>query len=372
MILFLKESGGVCLIEAQNLARLREPSGDPMPKGRLLRSQIVPILAVDQGGLIMTFEHTSVRVVRKPWGGHDLTPWDLSGNHEAVVGELRFDRSEAQAPDPALLLKLLFTKQMLSIQVHPDDAFAQSTGMANGKTEAWYVLSAESGAKVAVGLTRTVTQAELRTAIADGSISDLVQWRDAAAGDVFFVPAGTIHAIGAGLVIAEIQQRSDATFRLFDPGRARELHVDQAVAVADLGPAETEAAPIRLTHARTQLVSCAFFTLERIDLSPNANWELLANRETWALVIAGDANVGPMHAGVGDAFFADADRVAIKVGTNGLTALLAYAGSAPEPGLLRDLDAWDRDRPAPQDIVEALIHHEKPANLPYRSTEGQS
>ncbi|MGK6312613.1 class I mannose-6-phosphate isomerase [Neorhizobium sp. DT-125] len=321
----------------------------------------------------MTFEHASVRIARKPWGSHDLMPWSRSGDHDAVAGELRFDRSEAQAPDPALLLKLLFTKQMLSIQVHPDDAFAQSTGMANGKTEAWYVLSAESGAKVAVGLTRTVTQAELRTAIADGSVSDLVQWRGAAAGDVFFVPAGTIHAIGSGLVIAEIQQRSDSTFRLFDPGRARELHVDQAVAVADLGPAETEAAaPIRLTHARTQLVSCAFFTFERIDLSPNANWELLADHETWALVIAGDANVGSMHAGVGDAFFADADRVAIKVGANGLTALLAYADSAPEPGLLRDLDARDRDLPARQDYIEALIHHEKPANLPFRSTEGQS
>lgn len=319
----------------------------------------------------MTFEHASVRIARKPWGSHDLTPWNGCGSREAAIGELRFDRSERQAPDPALLLKLLFTKQTLSIQVHPDDAFAQSNGMANGKTEAWYVLSAEPGAQVAVGLKRTLNQARLRAVIADGSIADLVKWRDAAAGDVFFVPAGTIHAIGAGLVIAEIQQRSDTTFRLFDHGRLRELHVDEAVAAADLEPAKAEAAPIRLTPARTQLVSCPFFTLERIDLPANARWELLAERETWALVIAGDANVGSVHAGVGDAFFADADRVAIKVGTNGLTALLAYADSAPEPGLLRDLDVQKADLPARQDRVPALIHHEKPTGLPFRSMEGQ-
>jgi mannose-6-phosphate isomerase len=319
----------------------------------------------------MTFEHASVRIARKPWGSHDLTPWNCSGNPEAAVGELSFDRSETQVPHPALLLKLLFTKQMLSIQVHPDDAFAQSTGMANGKTEAWYVLSAEPGAQVAVGLKRALTQGELRASIADGSIADLVQWRGAAAGDVFFVPAGTIHAVGSGLVIAEIQQRSDTTFRLSDHGRARELHVDQAVAAADLGPAEAGVAAIRLTHARTQLVSCAFFTLERIDLPANARWELLAERETWALVIAGAANIGSMEAGIGDAFFVDADRVDIKVGKNGLTALLAYADSAPEPGLLCDLDVHNADLPARQDLVPALIHHEKSASSTFRSMEGQ-
>ena len=140
-------------------------------------------------------------------------------------------------PDPALLLKLLFANEALSIQVHPDDAFARSIGLAHGKTEAWYILSATSNAKVAVGLKWRPTTQQLRTSIEDGSIADMVCWHPVRSGDIVFVPAGTIHAIGPGLVIAEIQQRSDATFRLFDFGRQRELHVDNAVTVAHAGPA---------------------------------------------------------------------------------------------------------------------------------------
>ena len=109
-------------------------------------------------------------------------------------------------------------------------------GEAHGKSEAWYVMSAEPGARVALGLDRRMAPEQLRDAIADGSIADRVVWRNVSRGDVVDVPAGTIHAIGAGLVIAEIQQRSDTTFRLFDYGRSRTLHVEQAVAVADAGP----------------------------------------------------------------------------------------------------------------------------------------
>ncbi|CDZ50445.1 class I mannose-6-phosphate isomerase [Neorhizobium galegae] len=317
----------------------------------------------------MTFEHANVRTSCKPWGSHDLRPWNRSGNPDAAIGELRFDRAETQAPDPALLLKLLFTKQKLSIQVHPDDAFAQTMGLANGKTEAWYVLSAEDGAQVAIGLDRPLTQSQLRDAITDGSITDLVKWQPAEPGDVFFVPAGTIHAIGAGLVIAEIQQRSDTTFRLFDHGRSRELHVEQAVAVADLEPARADKMPVHLTVERMKLVSCAFFVLERIDLPPDANWELQAQRETWGLVTDGDATIGSMHAGIGDAFFAETDQAVIKVGRNGLTILLAYADSAPQPGLLRDLDDRKSDH-AIRDLTLADISSRKPASVPLRSMEG--
>ena len=153
-----------------------------------------------------------------------------------AVGELWFQRPDANAPNPALLLKLLFTKEPLSIQVHPDDAFARSIGLANGKTEAWYILSATPEAQVAVGLKRQLTPPQLRASIEDGSIADLIQWRPVRKDDVIFVPAGTIHAIGAGIVLAEIQQSSDTTFRLFDHGRQREIHVDNAVAAANAGP----------------------------------------------------------------------------------------------------------------------------------------
>ena len=144
--------------------------------------------------------------------------------------------------------KAVVHQQPLSIQVHPDDAYAQSMGLPNGKTEAWYVLSASPEAKVALGLKRRLTPLQMRRAVDDGSIAGLVAWQTVRAGDTVFVAAGTVHAIGAGLVIAEIQQRSDATFRLFDHGRGRELHIENAIAVANAGPAGIRVTPIRVSE----------------------------------------------------------------------------------------------------------------------------
>jgi mannose-6-phosphate isomerase len=299
----------------------------------------------------MAIEHAGTRVVDKPWGSADLRPWSEIHHHGIAIGELWFQRADASAPDSALLLKLLFTKEPLSIQVHPDDSFAQSIGLMNGKTEAWYVLSAMPGAKIAIGLKRRLTSPQLRASIEDGSISDLVHWRSALKDDVIFVPAGTIHAIGAGLVIAEIQQRSDATFRLFDYGRKRELHVDNSVAAANAGPAERQSVPKRLTDRRTLLVASPHFVLERIDLPPKSNWELRAERETWALVVEGHARFGLMNAFVGEAIFAEADDLSIKVGPDGLKCLVAYPGPEPDPDLLENIEGRIRllaRRPVPQ------------------------
>jgi mannose-6-phosphate isomerase len=122
----------------------------------------------------MAIEHACMEIVRKPWGSTDLRPWSEINHDGVAIGELWFQRRDMNAPDPALLLKLIFTKEPLSIQVHPDDAFAQSIGLANGKTEAWYILSTTPGAKVAVGLKRRLTAPQLRASIEDGTISDLV------------------------------------------------------------------------------------------------------------------------------------------------------------------------------------------------------
>src|SRR4051812_46152896 len=204
----------------------------------------------------MPIEYASVEVVRKPWGSTDLMPWStITRDDRSPIGELLFQRPDMSAPEPTLLLKLLFTKEPLSIQVHPDDAFARSVGLPHGKTEAWYVLAAIPDAKIAIGLQRRVTIPQLRASIEDGSIADLIQWHRVIEGDVIFVPAGTIHAIGAGLVIAELQQRSDATFRFFDYGRERGLHVDNAVAVADAGPAHVQGRPVRFLDRRLLLIS---------------------------------------------------------------------------------------------------------------------
>src|SRR4030081_4149497 len=132
----------------------------------------------------MPSEHAAVRVVNKPWGVGDLQPWSSVDGSGDAVGELWFERADKQAPAPALLLKLLFTSEPLSIQVHPDDTFARSTGLPNGKTEAWYILSATPDARGAIGLKRHLTPRELRTSIKDGSIAGLTQWRPVAKDDV--------------------------------------------------------------------------------------------------------------------------------------------------------------------------------------------
>src|SRR5271168_1447656 len=210
----------------------------------------------------MAIEHARTHAVTKPWGVEDLLPWSNAGHDGHAIGEILYERTGNETAIPALLLKLLFTSQPLSIQVHPDDAFARAMGLANGKTEAWYVLTAAPDAKVALGLNRRLTPQQLREAIDDSSISDLIVWHAVSADDVISVPAGTIHAIGAGLVIAELQQRSDTTFRLFDPGRHRELHVENAIVVADAGPADFQARSSRLTPERRLLVSVPQFVFE--------------------------------------------------------------------------------------------------------------
>ena len=284
----------------------------------------------------MAIEHALTQIVRKPWGLTDLHPWSSIDGSGDAVGELLFQRADGNAPAPALLLKLLFTSEPLSIQVHPDDAFARSIGLPDGKTEAWYILSAKPDAKVAVGLKRTLTPQQLRASIKDGSIADHVDWRPATTGDIIVVPAGTIHAIGAGIVLAEIQQRSDTTFRLYDYGRQRELHEDSAVAVADAGPLRAQSAPRRLTAARTALAAIPHFVIERIDLPANSSWVLDATRETWILVIEGHARIGLTSAAAGDAVFAEADRAGIETGPDGMSGLIAYPGPDPIMPLLQE------------------------------------
>jgi len=283
----------------------------------------------------MTLELASQRVVRKPWGKTDLRPWSELGHDGSPIGELWFQRADHDSPEPALLLKLLFTDETLSIQVHPDDVFAQAIGLPNGKTEAWYVLSAKPDAQIALGLKRDLTAPQLRAAIENGSIPDLVHWQGAEANSAILVPAGTIHAIGAGLVMAEIQQRSDATFRMFDYGRSRELHLDGAVGAATAGPAAPQSPPERLSKARLVLTHSPYFVLEQIDLAPDSYWELDADSETWLLLLDGDARFDLLEANAGEAVFIDKQRARVRAGTRGLKGLLAYVASAPILTLLQ-------------------------------------
>jgi mannose-6-phosphate isomerase len=310
----------------------------------------------------MAIEHARARALPKPWGVADLHPWSAAGHDGIAIGEIWYERPGNGDLDSSLLLKLLFTSQPLSIQVHPDDAFAHSMDLPNGKTEAWYVLSAAPEAKVALGLSRRLTPQELRAAIDDGSIADLIVWHAVSANDIIFVPAGTIHTIGAGLVIAELQQRSDTTFRLSDSGRGRELHIENAIAVADAGPADLQARPKRYTDERTILVSSPHFVFERISLPPASSWYLEAERETWLLVVGGSAIAGSFAVGPGEALFAQSDSVEIEVSAVGMVGLVGYTGGGPVPNLLQRLTPpgsidvkRPKEMPVPTSLTQAKV-----------------
>jgi mannose-6-phosphate isomerase len=140
----------------------------------------------------MPIELARTQALPRPWGVVDLRPWNKAGNAGISVGEIWYERPGKRTSMPSLLLKLLLTSEPLSIQVHPDDAYAQSIGLPNGKTEAWYVLSASREAKVALGLKRRLTPQQMRAAADDGSIANLIVWQTVAAGDTVFVPAGRV------------------------------------------------------------------------------------------------------------------------------------------------------------------------------------
>ena len=170
------------------------------------------------------------RFLEKVWGSPRLAPWFPDSAHK--IGEVWLEDPAGQ-PLP-LLLKFLFTSERLSVQVHPGDAYARQHHLSNGKTEMWYVLRADPGAQVALGLKQKLTAGELRAASESGAIESLLNWIDVRPGDTFFVPAGTVHALGGGVAVCEIQQQSDITYRLYDYGRPRELHLDHGVSVSDL------------------------------------------------------------------------------------------------------------------------------------------
>jgi mannose-6-phosphate isomerase len=287
--------------------------------------------------IVMTVEQARAHLVAKPWGRTDLRPWNGHHDSGAPMGEVWFERSDTQAPPSALLLKLIFTSAPLSIQVHPDDVFARSIGLVHGKCEAWYVLSASTGAQIAVGLKHRLAPAQLRASIGDGSIAARVRWRPAHEGDATLVSPGTIHAIGAGLVIAEIQQRSDTTFRLFDYGRGRTIHVDAAVGAAKAERAGRQPALRKLTAARTLLVASPHFVLERLTVPAESVWQLNTSAETWLFILSGRGRVGAIDLGTGTAAFIDGDVTRITVGSQGLVGLIAYARASCAPQLLRRL-----------------------------------
>lgn len=192
-----------------------------------------------------------------------MEPWFAAP--KAPLGEVWWTAE----PELTLLPKLLFTEERLSVQVHPDDRQARARGLMNGKTEMWHVLRADPGAVIGLGFKRALTKDEARAAALSGAIEELMEWIPVEAGDTVLTPAGTVHALGAGLVICEIQQTSDTTYRLYDYGRGRELHMEEALSVADLGPAQYRPEPAGVVRdgEMKKLVSCRYFVTELLVAS---------------------------------------------------------------------------------------------------------
>lgn len=181
----------------------------------------------------MTVTPLAQHRVEKPWGRHRLWPAFVDPAPDGnPVGEIWFD----EPGDPALLIKYLFTSDRLSVQVHPDDTAAQAAGHPRGKAECWLILDAAPDSTIALGPKAPTDRATLNAAARDGSIVDLLDWRTVAAGDFLYSPPGTIHAIGAGITLIEVQQNVDLTYRLFDYGRPRELHLAAGLAVSTTTP----------------------------------------------------------------------------------------------------------------------------------------
>jgi len=175
----------------------------------------------------------ATKYVEKPWGRTDL-PAIFDDGSGRQIGEIWFDGPDGR--HPPILVKYLFTSEKLSIQVHPTDAQAHERGLPGGKSECWYILDAQPGASLGMGTLRPIDADTLRAQALSGEIEETMDWKPVKPGDFFYIPAGTVHAIGPGLVLVEVQQNNDVTYRLYDYGRPRELHLDDGVAVSRAVP----------------------------------------------------------------------------------------------------------------------------------------
>jgi mannose-6-phosphate isomerase len=236
------------------------------------------------------------RFVTRVWGYRDLRPWYnriaegeplgevwLTGDECTIatgpqagktLGQLFAEAPEAllgastggqDSPGSPLLIKMIFAREKLSVQVHPDDKMAQKYGEPRGKTECWYAVAAEPGARVAAGLKAGVTLKEIEAGIQDGSLEECLNVLPIEAGEMVFVDAGTVHAIWPGSILLETQQNCDLTYRMFDYGRPRELHIAKSLEATRL-TTRAGIVPPRVLADRTVLIDVEYFRVERLPI----------------------------------------------------------------------------------------------------------
>lgn len=238
------------------------------------------------------------------WGFDDLRPWYDRAAENTPIGEVwltgdksliatgphagktlaaLFDEAHEallgpDAPSPAspLLIKVIFAREKLSVQVHPDDVMAQKYGEPRGKTECWYALSAGAGAEVALGLKPGITLQQVEQEIHEGTLESSLNVLPIETGDMIFVDAGTVHAIWPGAILLETQQNCDITYRMFDYGRPRELHIQKSLEALKFETRAGKIKPIEWVD-RTLLIDVEYFRIERIPVfsirtSENLRW----------------------------------------------------------------------------------------------------
>lgn len=258
-------------------------------------------------------------VVEKPWGRTDV-PKDFGDFKGRRIGEIWF--ANPAGDDAPIMVKFLFTSERLSIQVHPDDAAAQAAGYPRGKEECWLVLDAQPGAELGVGLTAETTRETLRDAALDGSIVDMIDWRPSQQNDFVYNPAGTIHAIGPGLTIVEVQQNVDCTYRLYDYGRPRELHLDEGLNVATPAPVHDPRDAVVDPHANRMLVSGPYFHLAQLAAPVDPALIGQATGESTFVPLSAGCRVAGESVALGEAVLVS-DPSAIEI-DEGARALLTW------------------------------------------------
>jgi len=207
---------------------------------------------------------------------------------------------------PPILVKFISTFDRLSVQVHPGDDYARLHHNCRGKTEMWHILSAKPGAQIAAGFRQPLSKDRLREAALSGEIVNLLEWHNAAPGDTFFIPAGTVHAIGEGVSLCEVQQLSDVTYRLYDWNRRPPLHFEHALEVS-----------LREPHAaRRDFIACDYFTTRRRSVKDSAHLEPLQ----LAVILEGEGTLAGQQIRAGEVWHAGPRAIPVD-GTGNFAAL---------------------------------------------------
>ena len=255
---------------------------------------------------------------------------DLLKRHPEYLGTHAASVADGEFP---ILIKLIDAKKDLSVQVHPDDEYAREHEGSLGKTEMWYVLDARNSAELVYGFNRDVTADQVRKAVENGEITSLLNHVEVHKNDLFFIESGTVHAIGAGCLIAEIQESSNLTYRLYDYGRIdknghkRPLHVDKAMAVANLKSSASPRQPMRVLKYKNGVASelltrCKYFQVERMLLNTEVQRDLATFKtgensfhallcvDGCGVLFGGDVSL-PFFKG--DCIFVPADSIPLKL-----------------------------------------------------------